>query len=70
MSMTWSWMTVKLHCEQTDGRWEIYVQREITVWEETKAEFLHDWMMDSKMFKNGALDRAVGVNNLIRTALP
>ena len=49
MSMTWSWMTVKLHCEQTDGRWEIYAQQEIDVWETTKAEFLQRWMMNSEL---------------------
>ncbi len=70
MSMTWSWMTVKLRCEQTDGRWDIFAQQEIDVWETTKAEFLQRWIMNSSTLKNAALDRAVGVNNLIRTALP
>lgn len=69
MSMTWSWMTVKLHCEQSDGRWEIYAQREITVWEETKAEFLHDWVADDAMRK-GTLRRSNSLDNFIRTALP
>lgn len=70
MSMTWSWMTVKLHCEQNNGWWEVYAQQEIDVWETTKAEFLQRWMMNSSTLKNAALDKAVSVNNILRTALP
>jgi len=70
MSMTWSWMTVKLRCEQNNGWWEVYAQQEIDVWETTKAEFLQRWMMNSSTLKNAALDKAVSVNNILRTALP
>lgn len=70
MKLTWSWMTVKLHCEQSDGHWDIYAQKQIDIWEQTKAEFLHDWMMDAKMpLKNAVLDRATSINSMIRTAL-
>lgn len=68
MSMTWSWMTVKLHCEQSDGKWDIYAQQEVDVWRETKAEFLSDWVADNAMFRGTLLDNPV--NFLMRTALP
>jgi len=67
MSMTWSWMTVKLHCEQNNGWWEVYAQREVDVWETTKAEFLSDWVADDAMRK-GMLHG--NTTNFLRTALP